>query len=75
METKDVEKTIKLVKSYIAQPSRYELEYGFTQADMNYLISKNVIVILASTHFALLLLLNGLNCSSRLCAVGMTDSR
>ena len=36
---KDIEETIILAKSYIAKPSRYRQEYGFTRKDMRYLIS------------------------------------
>ena len=36
----DIDETIRLVNSYIAEPSRYAMEYGFTRNDMNYLISK-----------------------------------
>ena len=39
----DIEKTIRLVDSYTARPSRYALEYGFTRNDMNYLISNDTI--------------------------------
>ena len=39
VESKDIEGTAKLVKSYIAKPSRYQQEYGFTRRDMKYLIS------------------------------------
>ena len=41
VESKDIEETVKLVKSYIAKPSRYQQEYGFTRKDMIYLISKD----------------------------------
>ena len=36
----DIEETIKLTKSYIAQPSRYQQEYGFTNKDMKYLVTE-----------------------------------
>ena len=39
----DIEKSIKLVKSYIAKPSRYEQEYGFTGDDIYHLISQKMI--------------------------------
>ena len=39
----DIDETIKLTKSYIAKPSRYLEEYGFTRNDISYLISNNVI--------------------------------
>ena len=32
--SKDIDETVKLVNSYIAIPSRYVLEYGFTRSDM-----------------------------------------
>ena len=38
----DIEGTIKLTKSYIATPSRYMEEYGFTRKDMKYLILPSV---------------------------------
>ena len=41
-ENSDIEKTVRLVDSYIARPSRYASEYGFTRDDMNYLISNDV---------------------------------
>ena len=37
IDVNDIEETIKLTKSYTAQPSRYRLEYGFTRNDMKYL--------------------------------------
>ena len=39
IERNDIQETIKLAKSYTAQPSRYRQEYGFTRKDMLYLIS------------------------------------
>ena len=39
VDSKDIDETIKLVKSYIAQPSRYGVEYGFTRSDIKDLIS------------------------------------
>ena len=39
----DIKETIKLVKSYIAKPSRYRQEYGFTRTDMPYLISRSIL--------------------------------
>ena len=41
VERKDIEGTVNLVKSYIAEPSRYQQEYGFTRRDMKYLISND----------------------------------
>ena len=38
VDNKDISETIKLVKSYIAQPSRYGEEYGFTRSDIKDLI-------------------------------------
>ena len=35
----DIEETIKLAKCYIAKPSTYRQEYGFTRQDMRYLVS------------------------------------
>ena len=35
----DVRETIKLVSSYIAKPSRYKEEYGFSGKDISYLVS------------------------------------
>ena len=40
VENCDIDETIRLVNSYIAEPSRYAKDYGFTRNDMNYLISK-----------------------------------
>ena len=40
--SKDIEETIKLAKSYIAKPSMYRQEYGFTRQDMMYLISPSM---------------------------------
>ena len=37
-----IEETIKLAKAYIAKPSRYLEEYGFTRNDMKYLILPSV---------------------------------
>ena len=37
----DLEATVKLTKSYIAKPSRYIKEYGFTRNDMKYLVSQS----------------------------------
>ena len=37
----DIEKTVSLVNSYTARPSRYASEYGFTNNDMIYLISND----------------------------------
>merc|ERR1711888_389661 len=37
---KAIEETIKLTKSYIAQPSRYQEEYGFTNKDMKVLVTQ-----------------------------------
>jgi hypothetical protein len=34
----DIEETIKLTNSHIAQPSRYTAEYGFTTNDISYLV-------------------------------------
>ena len=42
IDVNDIEETIKLTKSYTAQPSRYRLEYGFTRNDMKYLVSQDV---------------------------------
>ena len=42
-ERSDIEKTVRLVESYTAKPSRYASEYGFTRNDMNYLISNDAI--------------------------------
>ena len=42
VESKDVDETIKLVESYIARPSRYGAEYGFSREDMNTLIEMDV---------------------------------
>ena len=42
VDRKDIEETIKLTRSYIANPSRYMAEYGFTRYDISYLISNNV---------------------------------
>ena len=39
VDRKDIDETIRLVKSYIAQPSRYGVEYGFTRSDIKDLIS------------------------------------
>ena len=38
-DLKDIEQTIKLTNSYIAKPSRYKEEYGFTKNDIVTLIS------------------------------------
>ena len=38
----DIEATVKLTKSYIAKPSRYKEEYGFTRNDMQYLVSQSI---------------------------------
>ena len=43
VERTDIEETIKLTRSYIAQPSRYIEEYGFTRNDISYLTSHNLI--------------------------------
>ena len=43
VERQDIEETIKLTKSYIATPSSYGQEYGFTRNDIAYLISQNMI--------------------------------
>merc|ERR1712208_220456 len=37
----DVRETMKLVSSYIAKPSRYNQEYGFSGRDISYLVSLN----------------------------------
>ena len=42
-ERSDIEKTVRLVESYTARPSRYASEYGFTRNDMNYLISNDAL--------------------------------
>ena len=39
----DIEETVKLTKSYIANPSRYLQEYGFTRNDIMFLVSQNMI--------------------------------
>ena len=36
---KDIEETIKLVRSYTAEPSRYGEEYGYARNDISYLIN------------------------------------
>ena len=41
IDGQDIEETKNLVKSYIAQPSRYMQEYGFTRHDMMCLISSS----------------------------------
>ena len=38
----DIAETVSLTKSYIANPSRYLHEYGFTRNDIMFLISQNV---------------------------------
>ena len=43
VERQDIEETIKLTKSYIATPSRYGQEYGFSRNDIADLISENII--------------------------------
>ena len=40
---RDIDETIKLVNSYIATPSRYVAEYGFTRSDIKDLVSKDVL--------------------------------
>ena len=42
VEENDIQETINLTQSYIAQPSRYSEEYGFTRNDKSYLIAHNV---------------------------------
>ena len=42
VENRDIDESIKLVNSYIATPSRYAAEYGFTRSDIKELISKDV---------------------------------
>ena len=42
IEGNDIIETVKLTKSYTAQPSRYRHEYGFTRQDMLYLISPSI---------------------------------
>ena len=39
VESQDIKETVKLTSSYIAQPSRYHQEYGFTNRDMIYLVT------------------------------------
>ena len=41
IDSQDIEETIKLAKSYIAKPSTYKQEYGFTRDDMKYLVSSS----------------------------------
>ena len=41
IDEQDIEETIKLTKSYIAKPSRYEMDYGFTTNDIDYLVTKS----------------------------------
>ena len=36
----DIYVTVKLVRSYIAKPSKYMEDYGFTGQDISYLISQ-----------------------------------
>ena len=42
VDKNDIKETINLTQSYIAQPSRYMEEYGFTRNDKSYLIAHNV---------------------------------
>ena len=44
----DIAQTIKLVNCYVAQPSTYRQEYGFTREDMQYLITPSVSVEMSS---------------------------
>ena len=37
----DVEEILKLVRSYMAKPSKYQEEYGFSGKDISYLVSKD----------------------------------
>ena len=41
IELQDIEETVKLTKSYTANPSRYMQDYGFTRNDMKYLVSES----------------------------------
>ena len=40
----DIEETKKLVRSYVAKPSRYMEDYGFSGKDISYLVSKEEIL-------------------------------
>ena len=46
----DIAETIKLVNSYVAQPSTYRQEYGFTREDMQYLITPSAAVKMSSEN-------------------------
>ena len=42
VDRQDIDKMVRLIRSYTAHPSRYEEDYGFTRKDIRYLITKNV---------------------------------
>ena len=39
VDMQDIQETVKLIKSYTSNPSRYMQEYGFTRRDMLYLVT------------------------------------